>query len=261
MNSRWHHLEISFCVRWESPWHVGSGMGTVGVDRLLRFRVAAVREGQSDRRVLRRVPYVPGSQLKGVLRHQCERLYAAWAGKVVPVHAGTGAPPKELLHHFGPLVKSPLLVDRLFGNRFQGECLFVEDALPESWEERSWLIMGRTAVDRRTGTVREGTLFFTQVGVSSFPPLRSRVLGRHPPGVLTQDGDAFPFEYALLVAALMTIDALGADKSAGFGRCQLRIENIRWNEHGSLPLEDALRPLEDPEWPELAALVRENSPS
>jgi len=256
MKAQWHHLEIRFSVRWKSPWHVGSGMGTVGVDRLLRSRVAWVGERASGRRVLRRVPYVPGSQLKGVLRHQCERLYAAWASKVIPVHVLSATPPKELLDHFRPIAESPLLIDRLFGSRFQGECLFVEDAIPEDWDERASFIMGRTALDRTTGTVREGTLFFTQVSSGSFPPLRSRIIGRHPPGTITQDENCFPFEYALLVAALMTIELLGADKSAGFGHCQISIENIRWNEHSSVSVAEAVRPLEDPEWPELAELIR-----
>ena len=111
-------LDLMFRIEWEGTWHVGSGSGAVQADRLIRRRGG--RGG---------MPFVPGSQLKGVLRHQAERLAAALGREVVSPHA-TGRDQQEgLVRHFRPLNDSALLVDRLFGSRYQGECLFVDVAL------------------------------------------------------------------------------------------------------------------------------------
>jgi CRISPR/Cas system CSM-associated protein Csm3 (group 7 of RAMP superfamily) len=259
MNQTWQFLEVTYCLQWQSPWHVGSGMSSIGVDRLVRVRVAAVKNPFSGQRILRRVPYVPGSQIKGVLRHQCEKLYAIWSPEVASPHSSGADPPVSLLQGFRPLNQSPMLVDRLFGNCYQGECLIVEDAVPEEWEDNYSTIYGRTAIDRMTGTVREATLFFTEVTSQTFPQFRGRILGKHPPGSLTQDDDGFPMEYSLLLAALVSIDALGADKSVGLGRCQISVEKIVWNNNQQLSLDEALKPLQDPEWAEWLKTIRENA--
>jgi CRISPR/Cas system CSM-associated protein Csm3 (group 7 of RAMP superfamily) len=105
----------------------------------------------------------------------------------------------------------------------------------------------RTAIDRLTGTAREQTLFVTEVVQGRATQLHSRLQARHPVGALTQDGDGFPFEYSLLLAGLLSLDRLGGDKSAGFGRCRIEIENnaVRWNDQSSFPLEQALKSFED----------------
>ncbi len=146
MNRTPQRLDVRFLIHWESHWHVGSGEGTAGVDRMQRRRAWAPAKAQ--------VPYVPGSQIKGVLRHQCERLAAMLGAKVVSPHAVGRDTSIALVHAFCPLAQSELLIDRLFGSRFQGECLFVEDALPtgEPWPA-SWF-HGRTSIDRATGTAR-----------------------------------------------------------------------------------------------------------
>ncbi|MEJ5277397.1 MAG: hypothetical protein WHU94_15945, partial [Thermogemmata sp.] len=101
--------------------------------------------------------------------------------------------------------------------------------------------------DRLTGTAREQTLFVTEVVQGRATRLHSRLQARHPAGSLTQDGDSFPFEYSLLLAGLLSLDRLGGDKSAGFGRCRIEIENntVRWNDQSSFPLGQALKSFED----------------
>jgi CRISPR/Cas system CSM-associated protein Csm3 (group 7 of RAMP superfamily) len=238
MNQR---LDIAFTITWEAGWHVGSGQGTVAVDRLVRRRACGPRG--------KRVPFVPGSQIKGVLRHNCERIAALLGAEVVSPHVVDG-PADDLLQNFRPLSQSNLLIDRLFGSRYQGDCLFVEDAIPATPVEQPLQIHSRTSIDRVSGTARENTLFVSEVAPARGPNLTSRVQARHPVGALTQfDDDTFPYEYSLLLAGLLTLEMLGGDKSAGLGKCRVTIQgdnggSVRWNDR-NYPLAEALNSFTD----------------
>ena len=59
-------LDLNYDIVWQGRWHVGSGYGSATADRLLQ------RMGGTNGD-----PFVPGSQIKGVLRHHCERLALA----------------------------------------------------------------------------------------------------------------------------------------------------------------------------------------
>ena len=95
------------------------------------------------------------------------------------------------------------------------------------------------------------------------------IRARHPASVLTQDGDGFPYEYALLLSALLSLDSLGGDKSVGLGRCQIEIitESLHWNgDHISLDdalegFQKSLREYPSEEWIEWMNLLREESTS
>ncbi len=223
-------LDLSYDIIWEGRWHVGSGYQSAAVDRLLR------RFGGVDG-----VPFVPGSQIKGVLRYQCERLAVVLGLEVVNPHAVIEDDKNHLVRFFKPLRQSPLIVDRLFGSRYQGECLYVTNAgpvLPKDTTNTS--IQTRTAMDRLTGTVMEQHLFTTEFSERNVR-LQGSIRARHPAGVLTQDGDEFPYEYALLFSTLLALDSLGGDKSAGMGRCKIKIneESLCWN-GDPISLDDAL---------------------
>lgn len=245
-------LNVDFHIIWDSDWHAGSGEGSTGVDRLVRRRGPGRRADG--------MPFLPGSQIKGVLRHQCERLAALLGCDVVSPHFQVGLAQEELLRNFRPLVRSGLLIDRLFGSRFQGDCLFVDDALPEVgsvWPKRDH---ARTSIDRLSRTARDRTLFVSEVitgGKARF--LQGRLRGRHAPGLLTCMGDGFPYEYALLLAGLITLDALGGDRSVGLGTCHIEIVGgaIRWNDRPRYPLVEALRGMEEQDWRDMMQLVRE----
>jgi CRISPR/Cas system CSM-associated protein Csm3 (group 7 of RAMP superfamily) len=243
-------LDVAFVLMLRGPWHVGSGLGSVAIDRLLRRRALP---GTSER-----VPYVPGSQLKGILRHQCERLLATFSAPVLSPHFLSEQPTREYLAAFVPLQQSDYLIDRLFGSRYEGECLFVQDALPESNLQIPSYALNRTAMDRLTGTVRAGRLFTTELASGKAITLRSVLQARHVAGVLTpQDGDdeGFPYEYSFLLAGLLSMDAIGGDKSTGCGWIQMQIQEILWNGK-KLPLETALAPLQDSDWLDMMELIR-----
>ncbi len=240
-------LDLCYHIIWQGRWHVGSGYQSAVADRLLR-------------RLPNNAPFVPGSQIKGVLRHQCERLALALGLEVINPHAGIEEDEKNLIKHFTPLKKSDLMVDRLFGSRYQGECLFVTNAVPMSSEvERATSVQARTAIDRVTGTVMEQHLFTTELTEGDVN-LQGKIRARHPAGVLTQDEDSFPYEYDLLIAALLSLDALGGDKSLGLGRCKVQIEpeSLYWNDKRR-SLDEVLQSFhnEPEEWGEMLKILRE----
>jgi CRISPR/Cas system CSM-associated protein Csm3 (group 7 of RAMP superfamily) len=250
MNHHPQRLDVALTITWEAGWHVGSGQGTARVDRLLRRRACGPR-GE-------RAPFVPGSQIKGVLRHQCERLAAMLGESVVSPHVVSRELDSGMLDEFRPLAQSKLLIDRLFGSRFQGDCLFIEDAVPTVAGRQTPLLHSRTSIDRVTGTARDRTLFVTEVVPAGGPELHSCVRARHPVGALTQDGDGFPFEYSLLLAGLLSLDMLGGDKSAGLGKCRITItgETVRWNDRPDYSVAEALKSFADTEWFEMLQLIR-----
>ena len=237
-------LDIGYRITWKGRWHVGSGYQSAAAGRLQR------RSGGG-------APFVPGSQVKGALRHQCERLANALGVEtVVDPHAGAEAGDRTLVEHFRTLAKSGLLIDRLFGSRYQGECVFVTNALPpEDRPQGPTQVAARTAIDRVTGTVMEQHLFTTET-VEAGIDLHGAIRARHPAGVLTQDDGGFPYEYALLVAGLLTLETLGGDKSVGMGRCTIEIESLRWNDQDKTP-EAAIESFEDSDWAEWVKTVRE----
>lgn len=195
--------------------------------------------------------------MKGVLRYQCERLAVALDLEVVDPHAAAEAGDRRLVQHFRPLVKSSLLIDRLFGSRYQGECLFVTDVTPvASVQQATTGVAARTAIDRVTGTVMEQH-FYTTEWVDREICLYGDIRARHPGGILTQHEGDFPCEYALLVAGMLSLDALGGDKSAGLGRCEIGLEpeSLRWNGKVISPA-CALQSFEEQDWAEWIELVR-----
>ena len=224
-------LDVTYCITWEGRWHVGSGYQAAAADRLLR------RLGGVDG-----APFVPGSQIKGILRYQCERLVLALGLEAVNPHAGIEEDEKDLVTHFKPLAKSTLVVDRLFGTRYQGECLFLTNALPVSSEEETdTSVQPRTAMDRLTRTVMEQHLFTTEFSEGN-AGLQGAIRARHPAAILTQEEEGFPYEYALLLVSLLSLDTLGGDKSTGLGRCRIQIkeDTLFWNSQ-PISSEEALQ--------------------
>ena len=244
-------LDLCYEIVWKGRWHIGSGYQSAVADRLLR-RMGGVK----------RYPFVPGSQLKGVLRHQCERLALALGFEAINPHAVTPEDEKALVTHFTPLTNSKLIVDRLFGSRYQGECLFVTNAMPVSSDgEKTTSVQTRTAMDRVTGTVMEQRLFTTEL-VEVEINLQGQIRGRHPAGVLTQYEGEFPYEYALLVAGILSLETLGGDKSTGLGRCEVKLEGDKlcWN-GDSINQNDVLQSFTEEDWHTMVELLREEQTS
>lgn len=246
-------LDIEYTIRFDGNWHVGSGFRTVATDRLIQ-RLGG-RDGSA---------FVPGSQVKGVLRHTCERLAGAFGLPSVDPHTTSPSKQQRLVECFHLLARTDVIIDRLFGTRFQGECLFVDNAIPSKsghQDDRlelpgtSSTVRTRTGIDRLTRTIKDGHLFSTEQA----PPdvvLNGRIRARHPAGVLTQDGDGVPFEYSLLLVGVLSIDKLGGDKSSGLGCCSVAVTKIRWNGK-DISADECLRSFHEEEWAELLIMIRE----
>ncbi|GIW83319.1 MAG: hypothetical protein KatS3mg105_5126 [Gemmatales bacterium] len=245
-------LDIEYTLNFDGNWHVGSGFRTTATDRLIQ------RLGGRDG-----LPFVPGSQIKGVLRHTCERLASAFNLDSVDPHATSREQQQRLIEAFQPLTRSELIIDRLFGTRYQGECLFVDNAVPSHEEAEvpdeptiGTDVRTRTAMDRLTRTVKERHLFSTEHARGDVV-LTGRIRARHLDGVLTQYSDSLPFEYSLLVAGLLTIDKLGGDKSSGLGSCEVNATRIRWNGN-DIPTEQCLQSFQEyDEWDQWVKVLRE----
>ena len=82
-------LNLKYEIAWQGRWHVGSGYQSAATSRLLQ------RMGGVDG-----VPFVPGSQIKGVLRHQCERFALALGLEAINPHAGIEKDDQKLVKHF-----------------------------------------------------------------------------------------------------------------------------------------------------------------
>lgn len=258
MSGEPYRLDLRFRIEWEGNWHVGSGFGSAQADRLIR------RQGGRNG-----LPFVPGSQIKGVLRHQAERLAASFGCRVAMPHATDPDQQVHLIEAFRPLHRSGWIVDRLFGSRYQGECLFVDDAVADPAligprQGPAAQLRTRATLDRATGTVREQRLFTTELADPSVSALRGTVRARHPADQV-RVYDLFPLEYALLVVAMNSITALGGDKSIGEGYCRLIIEEpLTWMvgpQTHLYQLSDALKPFESGEWEDQLQLVEEGSGS
>ena len=161
---------------------------------------------------------------------------------------------------FTPASLSPLLIDRLFGSRYSGECLFFSNAQPAKNRPGELPVVMRNSIDRATGTAAAQKLFSTEIVPSNSYLLLGEIEAVHHEKQLTPSGasGAFPYEYSLLVAAFQMTEALGGDRSTGRGRVVPMIESIRWRSPDrqvweDLSVDDALKPIADDD--DLATLI------
>src|SRR5262249_21129247 len=143
-------------------------------------------------------------------------------------------------------------------SRYQGDCLFVDDALPESddWPVRDH---ARTAIDRLSRTARDRTLFVSEVVGGGGRGLEATWRARHAPAVLTSAGAGVPSESALLLGGVVSVEALGGDRSAGVGACRIEVpaRAVSWNGRPDYPLTRALAAMEEQDWADMVVLLRE----
>lgn len=241
-STRGHHLQIEFDLNFTGRWRVGSGLS----------------RGQIDRALLRRKerPFVPGSTLKGLLRQQCERLAEVFGLPSQDPHITDAT----TLQHFCALKDSSLIVDRLFGSVYEGECLFVEDCLwiGDFYEKAHIQPETRVSLDRATGIAKEGRLF-TSESVQPHITLRGMLEALHGSSQITpHQEDTLPFEYDLLVAGLLSLERIGGDRSVGSGHCFIQINKIHYNTK-LFPQEKLLASFQDEpaEWKDLLLMCRE----
>jgi CRISPR/Cas system CSM-associated protein Csm3 (group 7 of RAMP superfamily) len=142
---------------------------------------------------------IPGSHLKGRLRHECEKL-ARGLGLTVSESPNPG----QMMETQG------CVISEIFGNPVSASRLVVDDLLCESSAQElpSEVIRPGVTVNRRRGTVEDEKLYFLEIS----PPNQGLIFSGsihliHPPD----------YAVPLIIAGLHHINALGGSKSAGLG--------------------------------------------
>ncbi len=204
---------VEYSVKFQAPVLPGSGHGVAGVDRAAARTMAGPGL---------RVPYIPGSHLRGVVREKVEHL-----ARLV-----LGDDAVKTIAHVEDQAMRPDLDDpvaRLFvsGGR-QGLVVF-RDLLPSRNDRESGgdsgdalgkvAVRARVSIDRRTGTQRGQRLFDHE----TWHPA-GRLAGRVDAWL--ENEDTARFDLALLVGGLRLVDALGANRSAGLGACRVDIDKV-----------------------------------
>lgn len=189
-------------VEFLDPWHVGSGRGQ-GV------HLDAVVERDVDG-----LPYVPGRLLRGAVRDAAEDL-CAWrqaASDDVADLFGRLLPPAGLPAGLAPRPGRLRVSDARLP---EPERAWLAREDEEAQAARGALFMSafQTALDGKLGTAKSGSLR----GIELVVPLALEA-------VVEVEGDATAAArgWALFDRALPLVRALGAHKSRGHGRVQLR---------------------------------------
>jgi len=229
MVTTFQRIDIRYRLTFRSSFHCGTGQGTGLLDRTVQ------RDADGYLRV-------PGSTVKGVLRHTCEDISALLdaglrvrRGRTTPaLRADSPHDERAAWHDFDPQVT---LLARLFGSRVRPGPLFFDDAvLSQDWREtfdpfnvgagrgpdQILQVEERTQVGlaRLTGTARADHLYSSEYGPRglTFEGAISGVLEDWP-----TFGSA---ALTVLLAGLCGVDRLGAQRSVGVGRCAFAVMSL-----------------------------------
>lgn len=222
-----HRVDLQLTILLESPLHIGTGYGHAGF--LDAVMVTDVRG----------YPYVPGSSLKGRLRHYARTLAPVLLPSETQEQALTalfGSPAQE-----GTLVFEHCSVTKAWIDLIQPA--FASASSPTMARLNSPFVSRKQTnvmLSRMRGVAMEQRLFT----VESAPPhlaFSGRIHGRiGPQDATTPNGR--PQSLCLLVAAIQACTHLGGRKSRGLACCRLQIDQLFLN---GAKVEDAVSLLEE----------------
>ncbi len=225
-------LKIEYTLTFATPFHFGTG----------------IRQGMIDRTVIRDdggYLYMPGSTLKGVLRERCEQLerfYAGTQGK------GTVQNPHDAEAALLGLGRgNPTMITRIFGSQNRPGRLFFDDARQSEtdlvqyesqsgsdgkgrYKELQVEVSTQVRMDRPTRTAVPGALYTSEYGTHDLA-FQGEILGWLECTAIDTGSESVQPTYSqlLLLAGLHMIDAVGANKSSGKGRCTCKIKELAVN--------------------------------
>jgi CRISPR/Cas system CSM-associated protein Csm3 (group 7 of RAMP superfamily) len=150
---------------------------------------------------------IPGSHLKGRLRHECEKLARS-------LHLPVSESPNP-----GAMMQTPdCWISAIFGNPVSASRLLVDDLICDSpaQELPPEVIRPGVTINRKRGTAEDDKLYFLETS----PPNQGLTFTGHIHLIR-------PPEYALplIIAGLHHIRALGGSKSAGLGWLTWKLPN------------------------------------
>ncbi len=213
-----HRIQLDLEIRFPNRWHIGSGEGSLMIDRPIR-------------RDSRNRPFIPATTLKGIIRQSCEKL------------SRTLGYPEPSDPHQPERMYSP--VDQLFGTKFEPGGLFFRNATPDDNENIQTLTRNRIARYRVMNTARNQHHLSTEYAAPA--TLKTRIDGRHANLVNVTD-DYPPIAYCLLIAAIYAVERIGGDKSGGAGWLKDPITITKIDYNGSDVDTGLLFALFDPEY-------------
>ncbi len=236
MQMQHNRIHIQYQLIARSSWHCGTGLNNGLTDR----GMARDSEGYA---------YIPGSTIKGLLRHHATRLACILGWKASLPHTG------DLQSFSRYCVRD--IPDLIFGSQYRPGTLYFDDVLLCNEDcgffkqdgQSDWLAQQsetriRVGLSRVTNTARAHHLFSTEYGI---PDLRFEgTLFGFLPGIALRDPDLPPYTLSLilLVAALSSLDAVGGDKSIGAGRMACNISSVQMDGE-SVNASDIVAALED----------------
>jgi len=189
------HIKIAF----KSDFMVCTGYGLAGI---------------IDNTVVKsenRMPYIPGTTIKGNIRRSCEEI------------AGMLRPKKD-----NPQKDSESEIAKIFGTPFMPAGITFESAYPDNVYGLEYFagslvnVEKHNQIDIQTGTALENHFFSHE---SSTKKLEFEFCIHSNLGSDTLLSD---YEKALLVAGILFTDRIGGKKSRGRGKCKLSIIDDKW---------------------------------
>lgn len=206
------HIRIEVIARFVTPFSVGTGaLGGTAADKPL------LKDPQG-------LPYLPGSALKGLLRHEAEKLVRALRGddavcrppnpaKMCP----QGRPPKD---PYCP-------VCRVFGSPWRPSSLTFSDLKPDEKQGRQVIQVVKdtglrfgVGIGRYRGAAAEDLLYTIEVAsATTAVPFIGTIEGDIP-----DDEGRWPL--AVVLASLRTIGAVGGARSRGLGWVNLEAAGV-----------------------------------
>lgn len=175
---------------------------TAVIDSALCIGAGGSSGSLADKSVVRNAAgqlIIPGSHLKGRLRHECEKLARALQ---LPV---SESPNPGLM-----MQTSNCVISAIFGNPVTASRLTIDDLICRTPRESlpPEVIRPGVTINRRRGTAEDEKLYFLE---TSPPNLALELVGQIH---LIQPPD---YAVPLILAGLKHISALGGSKSAGLG--------------------------------------------
>jgi CRISPR/Cas system CSM-associated protein Csm3 (group 7 of RAMP superfamily) len=201
---------------------------TAIIDSALSIGAGGSSGSLSDKPIVRNAAgdmIIPGSHLKGRLRHECEKI-ARGLGWCV----SRSPNPRNMVGEYKvPNKTEPskhCIISSIFGDASQSSCLLVDDLVCKisSKDLPTEVLRPGVTINRRRRTAEDNKLFFLETSPSNirlnFTDIRLNFTGSihliNPP----------PYATALICAGLRHIHALGGSKSAGLGWLNWELGNI-----------------------------------
>lgn len=216
VKTRYH---ITYELKITSPrCFCGAGYGAGGVDRTFM-------------RDINKNMFIPGSQIKGIIRNHCEDLLKNLGSEVTDTH------------DHDKLQKENSLIVKIFGKPGPNDVVSIfSDVTVKEPQTQHSVIRKSIRMNRMLGKPEPQALFDTEYAI---PPVENNFNFNGQITLwLEHKPDTVSPELTLLCAGMRLVDAVGGDKSTGAGFAD--IFNIEINNEDLM--DELIMPISDKDW-------------